>query len=168
MMVAAGNSYFNWSSLCASQCPAKRLAVLPTCLSVQNQLAPHWRQLVTRNNSGQSDPRGDVWGVPYRWGCSLVAYNSKLLCRSVALDRLVGSCQAYCCALQLDASLFWQWMCQWPVPALPWSVAVDINCAVDYVPQLQQFQDPACLQRQHFACIQAHQPQAAPASLMAA
>jgi len=33
-----------------------------------------WHTLVTRNRQGQPDPRGLVWGVPYRWGSLVLAY----------------------------------------------------------------------------------------------
>lgn len=48
---------------------------------LQNAMAPRWRQLVTRNASGEADPGGHVWAVPYRWGCTLVAYNREYLCK---------------------------------------------------------------------------------------
>ncbi|KAL3137083.1 hypothetical protein ABBQ32_006668 [Trebouxia sp. C0010 RCD-2024] len=44
-------------------------------------MAPRWRHLVTRNSSGESDSGGQVWAVPYRWGCTLVAYNREYLCK---------------------------------------------------------------------------------------
>lgn len=44
-------------------------------------LAPHWQQLVTRNESGLVDPKGQVWAVPYRWGCTMVAFRPDSLCR---------------------------------------------------------------------------------------
>ncbi|KAK9817763.1 hypothetical protein WJX72_001828 [[Myrmecia] bisecta] len=42
-------------------------------------LFPRWRQLVKRNAAGQLDRHGAVWGAPYRWGCTLVAYNNDKL-----------------------------------------------------------------------------------------
>ena len=39
-----------------------------------NQLPPKWRALVTRNRKGELDPDGEVWGAPYRWGTTAIAY----------------------------------------------------------------------------------------------
>jgi putative spermidine/putrescine transport system substrate-binding protein len=33
-----------------------------------------WKTLVTRNQSGEPDPEGKIWAVPYRWGSTLIAY----------------------------------------------------------------------------------------------
>ena len=41
---------------------------------LQELLPPRWKQLVRRDERGQLDPHGAVWGVPYRWGCTLIAY----------------------------------------------------------------------------------------------
>lgn len=38
-----------------------------------------------RNSSGRLDPHGDVWGVPYRWGCTLVAFDQQKLARCCRL-----------------------------------------------------------------------------------
>jgi putative spermidine/putrescine transport system substrate-binding protein len=50
-------------------------------LSVQNlpgwnQLPTTWQQLVKRNNKGELDPNGAIWGAPYRWGTTAIAYRS--------------------------------------------------------------------------------------------
>ena len=47
-----------------------------------------WRQLVRRNRWGAVDPKGPVWGVPYRWGCTLIAYRKDALLRCAAESRL--------------------------------------------------------------------------------
>ena len=39
-------------------------------------LAPRWQQLVRRDRTGQPSPKGDVWGAPYRWGATLIAYRT--------------------------------------------------------------------------------------------
>jgi putative spermidine/putrescine transport system substrate-binding protein len=39
-----------------------------------NQLPSRFAELVTRNNQGLLDGQGNVWGAPYRWGCTMIAY----------------------------------------------------------------------------------------------
>ena len=38
------------------------------------QLPERWQQLVRRNDRGELDARGAIWGAPYRWGTMLIAY----------------------------------------------------------------------------------------------
>jgi putative spermidine/putrescine transport system substrate-binding protein len=40
------------------------------------QLPTPWQQLVKRNNKGELDENGAVWGAPYRWGTTAIAYDS--------------------------------------------------------------------------------------------
>lgn len=40
------------------------------------QLPTPWQQLVKRNNKGDLDENGAVWGAPYRWGTTAIAYDS--------------------------------------------------------------------------------------------
>ncbi|ARV62598.1 polyamine ABC transporter substrate-binding protein [Nostocales cyanobacterium HT-58-2] len=37
-------------------------------------LPKRWQELVTRNDKGQVDPKGNVWAVPYRWGSTVIIY----------------------------------------------------------------------------------------------
>jgi putative spermidine/putrescine transport system substrate-binding protein len=46
----------------------------PKPLQRWQQLPPQWQQLVKRNDQGQPDPKGQVWGAPYRWGSTVIAY----------------------------------------------------------------------------------------------
>ncbi len=39
-------------------------------------LAPRWQQLVRRDRTGQPSQKGDIWGAPYRWGATLMAYRT--------------------------------------------------------------------------------------------
>jgi spermidine/putrescine-binding protein len=39
-----------------------------------NHLNDRWKVHLRRDHNGQIDPRGEVWGVPYRWGSMVVAY----------------------------------------------------------------------------------------------
>ncbi|WP_267382842.1 extracellular solute-binding protein [Cyanobacterium sp. uoEpiScrs1] len=40
------------------------------------KLSPRWQALVKRNKAGNLDLQGQVWGAPYRWGTTLIAYHS--------------------------------------------------------------------------------------------
>lgn len=39
------------------------------------QLPRLWQEIVKRNSHGQLDKSGQVWGAPYRWGTTVIAYN---------------------------------------------------------------------------------------------
>jgi putative spermidine/putrescine transport system substrate-binding protein len=39
------------------------------------QLPPSWQKLVERDRKGQLADSGLVWGAPYRWGSTVIAYN---------------------------------------------------------------------------------------------
>lgn len=39
-----------------------------------NRLNNRWKVHLRRDHNGQIDPKGEVWGVPYRWGSMVVAY----------------------------------------------------------------------------------------------
>ncbi len=38
------------------------------------QLPPRWQSLIKRDTAGNIDPNGEVWGAPYRWGSTAIAY----------------------------------------------------------------------------------------------
>jgi putative spermidine/putrescine transport system substrate-binding protein len=38
------------------------------------QLPTRWQQLVQRNKRGEVEDGGAIWGAPYRWGTTLIAY----------------------------------------------------------------------------------------------
>ncbi|MEG3991584.1 extracellular solute-binding protein [Microcoleus sp. S28C3] len=40
------------------------------------QLPERWQKLVRRNDDGQLDPKGKIWGAPYRWGSTVIAYRT--------------------------------------------------------------------------------------------
>jgi putative spermidine/putrescine transport system substrate-binding protein len=37
-------------------------------------LAPQWQRIVKRDRQGQLSETGEVWGAPYRWGATVMAY----------------------------------------------------------------------------------------------
>lgn len=43
-------------------------------LTLWKTLPPKWQELVRRNDRGQIDPKGKIWGAPYRWGTTVIAY----------------------------------------------------------------------------------------------
>lgn len=44
-----------------------------------SKLSPLFQKLVTRNNRGKLDNQGQVWGAPYRWGYTMIAYREDKL-----------------------------------------------------------------------------------------
>ncbi|MBW4576569.1 MAG: extracellular solute-binding protein [Aphanothece sp. CMT-3BRIN-NPC111] len=46
----------------------------PNKLKSWQQLPPRWQELVRRNDKGQLDSSGQVWGAPYRWGTTVIVY----------------------------------------------------------------------------------------------
>lgn len=42
------------------------------------QLPSKWQTIVTRNSQGSLDPQGKVWGAPYRWGSTVIAYRKDI------------------------------------------------------------------------------------------
>lgn len=59
----------------ASAIEQKLIHPLPIdTLSGWRQLPQQWQALVRRNDKGKLDSSGRVWGAPYRWGSTVIAY----------------------------------------------------------------------------------------------
>ena len=43
-------------------------------LSQWDKLPQKWQNLARRNDQGELDPKGKVWGAPYRWGSTVIVY----------------------------------------------------------------------------------------------
>ena len=46
----------------------------PTKLKNWSKLDPRWHQLAQRDDRGNSTATGQIWGVPYRWGTTVILY----------------------------------------------------------------------------------------------
>ena len=46
----------------------------PQSLTNWTKLEPRWRELVQRDDRGNSSTTGQIWGVPYRWGTTVIIY----------------------------------------------------------------------------------------------
>ena len=46
-------------------------------LSGWQSLPPQWQTLVRRDNQGKLAENGQIWGAPYRWGATVIAYDAK-------------------------------------------------------------------------------------------
>jgi putative spermidine/putrescine transport system substrate-binding protein len=44
-----------------------------------NTIDDRWKQIVTRNAQGELATSGQIWGVPYRWGGTVIGYRRDLL-----------------------------------------------------------------------------------------
>jgi putative spermidine/putrescine transport system substrate-binding protein len=52
--------------------------IAPEKFANWTKLDDRWQQLVRRNRKGELDPQGSVWGAPYRWGATVIAYRRDL------------------------------------------------------------------------------------------
>jgi putative spermidine/putrescine transport system substrate-binding protein len=48
----------------------------PALFANWQKLPERWEKLVRRNSDGQLDPKGKIWGAPYRWGSTVIAYRT--------------------------------------------------------------------------------------------
>lgn len=48
-------------------------------LSQWQQLPPRWQEIVRRNETGMVENKGKIWGAPYRWGTTMIAYRQDKL-----------------------------------------------------------------------------------------
>ena len=66
-----------WLSLAIKQKLIQPLSVKD--LANWQKLPSTWQQIVTRDKTGKPSATGEVWGAPYRWGSTVIAYQSKKL-----------------------------------------------------------------------------------------
>ncbi|HEY9861809.1 MAG TPA: extracellular solute-binding protein [Candidatus Obscuribacterales bacterium] len=48
----------------------------PQRVAAWPQVPAAWQRLVTRDRQGQASSQGQVWGMPYRWGTTVIAYRT--------------------------------------------------------------------------------------------
>ncbi len=48
----------------------------PAQFTQWSQLSPIWQKVVRRNEAGLPDAQGKIWGAPYRWGTTVIAYRA--------------------------------------------------------------------------------------------
>jgi putative spermidine/putrescine transport system substrate-binding protein len=48
----------------------------PQQVAAWPQVPAAWQAVVTRDRQGQATPDGQVWGMPYRWGTTVIAYRA--------------------------------------------------------------------------------------------
>ena len=46
----------------------------PSSLKNWGKLDPRWHELAQRDDRGNSTATGQIWGVPYRWGTTVILY----------------------------------------------------------------------------------------------
>jgi putative spermidine/putrescine transport system substrate-binding protein len=57
-------------------------------LSNWGKLESRWHELAMRDAQGNSDPKGQVWGVPYRWGTTVIIYRrDRLAAAQIAIPQ---------------------------------------------------------------------------------
>ena len=61
--------------------------VIAALAGLQAHMPDRWRRLVQRDARGLGNPKGPVWGAPYRWGCTLIAYRKDALIRYACFPR---------------------------------------------------------------------------------
>ena len=73
-LISLGDS---WLSLAIEQNLLQPLE--PKNLANWQKLPSSWQKLVRRNNKGNITNEGEVWGAPYRWGSTVIAYRKDKL-----------------------------------------------------------------------------------------
>ena len=73
-VISLGDS---WLSLAIEKNLLQPLTI--NSLANWKKLPPSWQKLVRRNNKGNITNDGEIWGAPYRWGSTVIAYRKDKL-----------------------------------------------------------------------------------------
>lgn len=73
-VISLGDS---WLSLAIEKNLLQPLTI--NSLANWEKLPPSWQKLVRRNNKGNITNDGEIWGAPYRWGSTVIAYRKDKL-----------------------------------------------------------------------------------------